>query len=84
MSGPPNITYNSLLDLQPDDVRGCRCLYGPAAGQAAGYSCSLPKKVDFGIVPLYSQSAPRTVTFTNDGNAAITVSRSAGGHARAT
>ena len=47
--------------LQPDDVRGCRCLYGPAAGQAAGYSCSLPKKVDFGIVPLTAQSPSQTI-----------------------
>jgi hypothetical protein len=74
MSGPPDTAYNGLLDLQPDDVRGCRCLYGPATGQTAGYSCSLPKKVDFGIVPLYSQSAPQTIAFTNDGNAAMTVS----------
>ena len=73
MSGPPDTAYNGLLDLQPDDVRGCRCLYGPAAGQTAGYSCSLPKKIDFGIVPLNSQSAPQTIAFTNDGNAAITV-----------
>jgi hypothetical protein len=73
MSGPPDTAYNGLLDLQPDDVRGCRCLYGPAAGQTAGYSCSLPKKIDFGIVPLNSKSAPQTIAFTNDGNAAITV-----------
>ena len=73
MSGPPDTAYNGLQSLQPDDVRGCRCLYGPAAGQAAGYSCSLPKKVDFGIVPLGAESPSRTISFSNDGNAAITV-----------
>ena len=73
MSGPPDTAYNGLQDLQPDDVRGCRCLYGTAAGQTAGFSCSLPKKLDFGVVPINVQSAARSITFTNDGNAALTV-----------
>ncbi len=36
MSGTPDSQYNSLTDLQPDDIRGCRCLYGMPAGAKAG------------------------------------------------
>ena len=36
MSGPPATSYNSTTALSWDDVRGCRCLYGPAAGTQAG------------------------------------------------
>ncbi len=48
MAGPPSTHYNALVTPQPDDVRGCRCLYGLPAGMSAPYVCSLPPKVDFG------------------------------------
>jgi hypothetical protein len=73
MSGPPESQYNSLRAVQNDDIRGCRCLYGAAAGSPAGFSCSLPTRVDFGGVPINSASAPRQVPFTNSGNAPLTV-----------
>jgi len=73
MSGPPDTQYNALSTVQTDDVRGCRCLYGAAAGRPAGYSCSLPTKVDFGAVPVNGASAPRAVTLTNNGNAPLSL-----------
>ena len=36
MSGTPDSQYNSLTDLQPDDIRGCRCLYGMPGRRKAG------------------------------------------------
>jgi hypothetical protein len=73
MSGPPDSEYNSLTRVQKDDVRGCRCLYGAAAGNPAGYSCSLPARIDFGLVPINGASAPRTMTLTNHGNAPLSL-----------
>jgi hypothetical protein len=74
MSGPPESQYNSLRAVQTDDVRGCRCLYGSAAGKPAGYSCTLPNRVDFGSLPVGSASAPRQLVLTNNGDAPLTVS----------
>ncbi len=45
MSGPPDTMYTNGTDLTADDIHGCRCLYGPAAGQQAGNVCSLPELV---------------------------------------
>jgi len=73
MSGPDYSTYNGLVALTDDDVRGCRCLYGPAAGQSAGYLCTLPRALAFGSLVVGATSAPQTVTLTNEGNAAITL-----------
>jgi len=73
MAGPPASAYNGLADLQSDDVRGCRCLYGPVAGQAAGYSCSLPRSVNFGDIAIGSASALKNIVFTNNGNAPLTI-----------
>ena len=73
MAGPPLTSYNSLANLQPDDVRGCRCLYGLPPGAQAGYACSVPHQVDFGNVTTGSISAPQTITFTNSGNAALQI-----------
>jgi hypothetical protein len=73
MSGPPDAPYSGLSALQPDDVRGCRCLYGPAPGQSAAYTCSLPKIVEFGDVPTGGTSVTQTFTVFNDGNAPLVV-----------
>jgi hypothetical protein len=73
MSGPPDAPYSGLSALQPDDVRGCRGLYGPAPGQSAAYTCSLPKIVAFGDVPTGAQSVEQSFTIYNDGNAPLTV-----------
>jgi len=73
MSGPPYSVYNNLTLPTDDDVRGCRCLYGPAAGQSAGLLCQLPRELAFGTVPSGATSGPTNVTLTNDGNAAMTV-----------
>jgi hypothetical protein len=56
MSGRPDSAYTALATLQPDDVRGCRCMYGPAAGKGAAYTCSLPKRLDLGSVPIGTTS----------------------------
>ncbi|HSV19435.1 MAG TPA: choice-of-anchor D domain-containing protein [Casimicrobiaceae bacterium] len=79
MSGPPESAYNGLAALQTDDVRGCRCMYGPATGQSAGFTCSLPKRLEFGAIPVGSTSVGQAFTVYNDGNAALTVSSVTGG-----
>jgi hypothetical protein len=61
MSGPPYSSYNNIVVPTDDDVRGCRCLYGPAAGQSAGLLCSLPRTLAFGNVAAGASSAPTTV-----------------------
>ena len=58
MSGPPTSSYNGGTSLQTDDRRGCRCLYGPAAGQPEGYSCSLPEKLELGGASVGDASLP--------------------------
>jgi hypothetical protein len=77
MAGPPYTYYNMLTAPQPDDVRGCRCLYGMPPGMQASYACSLPSQVDFGSVTVGTQSAPHNVTLTNSGNAPMSVQSAA-------
>jgi hypothetical protein len=81
MSGPPDSAYTPLATLQPDDARGCRCLYGPAAGQGAGYTCSLPKRLEFGTIPVGATSVGQAFTVYNDGNAPLAVNGVTGGGA---
>ncbi len=66
MSGPPDTPYNNLSDLTADDVRGCRCLYGAAAGQQAAYACSLPSAVEFGAQNVGTSSDSHRIVLTND------------------
>ena len=73
MSGPPDTPYSFFNSQRPDDVRGCRWLYGAAATNPAGFSCSLPREIDFGAVPVSGASAPRSVTLANNGNAPLTL-----------
>jgi hypothetical protein len=73
MSGPDYSLYNILAALTDDDVRGCRCLYGSASGQSAGYLCTLPRAVEFGSIAPGATSAPQVLTLANDGNASITL-----------
>lgn len=74
MAGPPDAAYSSLTDLTPDDVQGCRCLYGPPAGVRAGFICSLPTKIQFEPVVAGSVGAVRQVQVTNDGSASMRIS----------
>ena len=74
MSGPPDSMYTNGTDLTADDVHGCRCLYGPPAGQQAGNVCSLPEVIDFGTLAVGSTSSEKAVTLTNSGNAALVMS----------
>ncbi|GIK85099.1 MAG: hypothetical protein BroJett026_05800 [Betaproteobacteria bacterium] len=73
MSGPPLSAYNNLAILRYDDVRACRCLYGPAPGQPAGYACAVPADVDLGLVPIGAPSSPRSLVLRNDGNAPLRI-----------
>jgi hypothetical protein len=73
MSGPPDSTYSDLSDLTPDDVHGCRCLYGPPAGLRAGYVCSLPEDIDLGALNVGTTGSQRQVTVNNGGNAALAI-----------
>jgi hypothetical protein len=73
MSGPPDAAYSSVSELTPDDVQGCRCLYGPPGGASAGFLCSLPTLVDFGAMPVGSRATPRGIDVTNDGSAPMTI-----------
>ncbi len=74
MSGPPASTYTNYTDLTADDVHGCRCLYGPSAGQQAGNLCSLPESIDFGALAVGATSSESHVALTNSGNAALVIS----------
>jgi hypothetical protein len=73
MSGPPDSAYSNLSDLTPDDVQGCRCLYGLPANMQEGYLCSLPSRIDFGTVSVGTRSAVQVVDVTNDGTAPMTI-----------
>ena len=73
MSGPPDSLYNELADPTPDDLRGCRCLYGPPSGQRTGYACTIPDRIDFGTITAGAAAEPRQVTVSNDGNAPLVV-----------
>ena len=73
MSGPPDSGYTGFAQLTPDDVQGCRCLYGPPAGVQAGFVCSLPSKIDFGAIQPGTIGATRQVSVTNDGTASMTI-----------
>ena len=74
MSGPPDSMYTDGTALTADDIHGCRCLYGPPAGQQAGNVCSLPEVIDFGTLAVGPTSSERAVTVTNSGNAALVMS----------
>ena len=74
MSGPPDSMYTNGTDLTADDVHGCRCLYGPPAGQQAGNVCSLPEVIDFGTLTVGPTSTESQVTVTNSGNGALLMS----------
>ena len=73
MSGPPDSAYTGGMTLTPDDVQGCRCLYGPPVGVQAGYVCSLPSKIDFGAVETGRSGATHQLSVTNDGIAAMRI-----------
>ena len=72
MSGPPYSNYNALSTLTPDDVRGCRCLYGPPPGVSTGLLCSIPPVVDFAQLTV-GASAQRSIQLANNGNASISI-----------
>ncbi len=73
MAGPPATYYNALAVPQPDDVRGCRCLYGLPPGMSAPYACAVPPKVDFGNAAVGEPSSAQSVTFMNSGNAPLEI-----------
>jgi len=73
MSGPPDTSYSNQFELQYDDVRGCRCLYGAPATRPAGYACAVPAKLDLGSVPAGVTSTPRAVAVANDGNGPLAI-----------
>jgi hypothetical protein len=73
MAGPPSTHYNQLVTPQADDLRGCRCQYGLPSGVSAAYACNVPAKVDFGNAAAGSASTTQTVTFTNSGNAPLSI-----------
>ena len=82
MAGPPSTHYNALVSPQPDDIRGCRCAYGLPPGMSAPYVCSLPPKVDFGSAAIGATAPVQRVTFTNSGNAPLSIQSSAVNDAR--
>ncbi len=59
MSGPPDSMYTNGTALTADDIHGCRCLYGPPAGQQAGNVCSLPAVIDFGTLAVGPTSSEK-------------------------
>ena len=73
MAGPPRTSYSPLVTPQADDIRGCRCLYGLPPGVQSSYVCSLPAAVNFGNAIIGLTSPPQSVTFTNSGNAPLSI-----------
>lgn len=73
MSGPPDTAYNNLTSFQFDDVRGCRCLYGPSASEPSGFACGVPRLVDLGNVLIGAPTPSRGPTITNSGNAPLAI-----------
>ncbi len=73
MAGPPLTNYSPLVTPQADDIRGCRCLYGLLTGVQSSLVCSLPPVVDFGDAAIGRTSVPKSVTFTNSGNAPLSI-----------
>ncbi len=73
MAGPPLTNYSPLVTPQADDIRGCRCLYGMPAGVQSSLVCSLPPTLDFGDAAIGRTSVPKSVTFTNSGNAPLSI-----------
>ena len=64
--GVPPTQYDGVATLQPDDVQGCLCLYGPGPANAGrGYLCDLPPVLNFGSMAIGSSSAGQTVTLRN-------------------
>ncbi len=64
--GVPPTQYDGATTLQPDDIQGCLCLYGPGPANAGrGYLCDLPGVRDFGAVAIGTNSAAQTVTLRN-------------------
>ncbi|MEO8485351.1 MAG: choice-of-anchor D domain-containing protein [Betaproteobacteria bacterium] len=73
MSGPPYSNYNALDEITTDDIRGCRCLYGPPPGQSSGLLCSMPPIIDFGQITA-GGSAQQSIQLANNGTASISIS----------
>jgi len=73
MSGPPLTTYNSGSTPAVDDIRGCRCMYGPNAAQTAGYFCSLPSSLSLGSVGIGATGPVQSLSLVNNGNGPVTV-----------
>jgi hypothetical protein len=73
MSGPPYSNYNTLDSIATDDIRGCRCLYGPPPGQSTGLLCTIPPVLDFGQATA-GTSTQQSIQLKNNGNASITIS----------
>ena len=73
MAGPPFNDYNSVRTLHRDDILGCRCMYGGSTINPAGFSCSLPKRIELGAVPVGGTSSARTINVENHGNAPLTI-----------
>jgi len=73
MSGPPYSNYNTLDTIATDDIRGCRCLYGPPPGQSTGLLCTIPPVLDFGQATA-GTSTQQSIQLMNNGNASITIS----------
>ncbi len=79
MSGPnvapdPSTTYTSLTVLQPDDVAGCRSLYGaPTGTPSAPVASSSANSLAFAETIVGSSAIGQSVTLTNTGSATLQI-----------
>jgi Matrixin/Repeat of unknown function (DUF5648) len=79
MSGPnaapdPSTVYTSLIVLQPDDIAGCRALYGaPTGTPSSPVASSSVTSLAFAETNVGSSSDGQTVALTNNGNAALQI-----------
>lgn len=79
MSGPntapdPSTAYTGLVELQADDIAGCRSLYGAADGTPSAPIASLSSStLSFADITVGTAAATQSVTLTNTGSVTLTV-----------
>lgn len=77
MSGPntspdPSTSYTGFVTLQPDDVAGCRALYGASANSAPAPVASA-SALSFAATTVGAVSGNQSVVLTNNGTAPLVI-----------
>lgn len=77
MSGPntspdPSTSYTGFVTLQPDDIAGCRALYGAPASASPAATASA-SALSFAATTVGTTSSNQSITLSNTGNATLTI-----------